>query len=100
MEQILYSRKQLAERWGYETTKAIEEMEKAGALTKVPAINSSTGGIRYHISQVEKVEQEGLEINPLSPLERRRLEKHIEALEKENEALYERLNSIRVAGGF
>lgn len=96
MKQILYSRKQLAERWGYDTTKVIEAMEKKGALTPIPKFD----GVRYHIEQIESIEAEGLEISPLSPLERRRLEKTIERLERENETLHERLNSIRVAGGF
>ena len=96
MEQILYSRKQLAERWGYDTTKVIEAMERKGVLTPIPKFD----GVRYHVEQIESIEAEGLEISPLSPLERRRLEKRIESLEKENEALNEKLNNIKMAGGF
>ena len=39
------------------------------------------------------------EVNPLSPLERKRLEKRISDLEKENQLMRERLNNCRMALG-
>ena len=96
MEQTLINRQNLAKRWDYESTKPIEAFEKAGVLTRVPLPNS----IRYSLEEIEKIESVGQDINPLSPLERRRLERKIEILERENEMLIQRLNNGKIALGF
>ena len=79
MEQTLISRQNLAKRWNYESTKPIEAFEKAGLLRRVPLPNS----IRYSIEEIEQIENLGQDINPLSPLERRRLERRIGLLKKD-----------------
>ncbi|MDB2075664.1 transcription factor [Clostridium paraputrificum] len=96
MGQTLINRQNLAKRWDYESTKPIEAFEKAGVLTRVPLPNS----IRYSLEEIEKIESLGQDINPLSPLERRRLERKIEKLERENEMLIQRLNNGKIALGF
>ena len=83
MEQTLFSRKQLAERWGYPTTKPIESLENKGILTRVPSFD----GVRYNIKQIEKIESVGIDVDPLSPIERIRKDRKIEQLEKEIEKL-------------
>ena len=90
MEQTLISRQNLAKRWNYESTKPIEAFEKAGVLRRVPLPNS----IRYSIEEIEQIENLGQDINPLSPLERRRLERRIELLKKENAKLKEMIIQI------
>ena len=96
MEQTLINRQNLAKRWDYESTKPIKKKKKAGVLTRVPLPNS----IRYSLEEIEKIESLGQDINPLSPLERRRLERKIEKLERENEMLIQRLNNGKIALGF
>ncbi|WP_034866951.1 hypothetical protein [Clostridium paraputrificum] len=78
MEQTLINRQNLAKRWDYESTKPIEAFEKAGVLTRVPLPNS----IRYSLEEIEKIESLGQDINPLSPLERRRLERKLKNLKE------------------
>ena len=91
MEQTLISRQNLAKRWNYESTKPIEAFEKAGVLRRVPLPNS----IRYSIEEIEQIENLGQDINTLSPLERRRLERRIELLKKENEELKMVINKVK-----
>lgn len=91
MEQTLISRQNLAKRWNYESTKPIEAFEKAGVLRRVPLSNS----IRYSIEEIEQIENLGQDINPLSPLERKRLDNRIELLEKENEELKKIINKVK-----
>ena len=93
MEQTLFSRKQLAERWGYPSTKPIETLETKGVLKRVPNFD----GVRYSIRQIEEIESVGINVEPLSPLERKRLEKKIEQLEKEKENLYKMINNCKIA---
>lgn len=92
MEQVLYSRKQLAERWGYPSTRGIEELENKGMLKRVPGLN----GVRYNIKQIEKLENIGLDIDPLSPIERIKKDRRISNLEAELEKLNGILASIKV----
>ena len=93
MEQTLFSRQQLAQRWGYDSTKPIETIEAKGALTRVPNID----GVRYHIREIESMEIAGLDINPLSSLERVRKEKEIERLKAEVEKLTDKLTNVKTA---
>ena len=95
MEQTLISRQNLAKRWDFTSTKVIENYEAEGILTRIPGLPSP----RYSVEEIMKIESIG-EINPLSPLERRRLEKRIAELELENQAIKEKLNNGRIALGF
>lgn len=78
MEKTLLSRQDLAGRWGF-TTNAIINYESEGLITRIPDIPSP----RYALSEILKIENLGKDVNPLSPIERRRLERRIEDLEKE-----------------
>ncbi len=89
----LISRKTLAERWDYDSTRAIVDMEQEGSITRIPEVSSP----RYSMEEILRIESLGKEANPLSPLERRRLEKRISDLEKENEMLNLKLTNIKAA---
>ncbi|MEG0297217.1 MAG: transcription factor [Clostridium sp.] len=78
MEKTLLSRKSLSERWDFTSTKVIENYEAEGIITRVPNLPTP----RYSVDEIMKIEIIG-NMNPLSPLERRRLENKIEKLEKE-----------------
>jgi len=91
MEQTLLSRNTLAERWDFESPQSIINYENEGVLTRNPNIKAP----RYYIEEVLKIEALK-EINPLSPLERRKLEKRIDDLEKELNLYKERFNSIKM----
>lgn len=93
MEKALISRKTLAERWDYDSTRAIVDMEQEGIITRIPEVSSP----RYSIEEILRIENLGKEANPLSPLERRRLEKRIEDLEKQLELLQSKLNKVQLA---
>lgn len=81
-DKTLFSRQSLAERWDFTSTKVIEKYENSGILTRVPSLSTP----RYHIDEILKIESLG-NTNPLSPIERRKLEQRAERLEKENEQL-------------
>lgn len=91
MQQTLFSRKQLAERWGYDSTRAIVDLEQEGVITRIPGISSP----RYSINEIEKIENLGKEVSPLSPLERKKLEVKINNLEKERDLLLSTLNKVK-----
>lgn len=91
MEQTLFSRKQLAERWGYPSTKPIEELENKGILKRVPAF----AGVRYSITQIEAIENVGIDVDPLSPVERIRKDKKIKELEDVVNNLKETIATIK-----
>ena len=91
MQQTLFSRKQLAERWGYDSTRAIVDLEQEGVITRIPGISSP----RYSINEIEKIENLGKEVSPLSPLERKKLEVKINNLEKERDLLLNTLNKLK-----
>ena len=90
MEQTLINRQNLAKRWDYTSTKVIENYEADGILTRVPGLPSP----RYSLEEVMKIETVG-EINPLSPLERRRLEKENAILKKERDLYKSKLTNIQ-----
>ena len=81
-EKTLLSRQSLAKRWDFTSSKVIEKYESLGILTRVSGLQTP----RYHIDEILKIESLG-NTNPLSPIERRKLEKRAERLEKENEKL-------------
>lgn len=95
MEKVLISRKTLAERWDYESTRAIVDMEQEGIITRIPEVSSS----RYSMEEILRIENLGKEANPLSPLERRRLERRIEELEREVEIYKAKIESVKIALG-
>jgi N-acetyl-beta-hexosaminidase len=92
MEKALISRKSLAERWDYDSTRAIVDMEQEGIITRIPEVSSP----RYSMEEILKIENLGKEFNPLSPLERRRLEKRIEELEKELNICKEKIEKAKM----
>lgn len=67
----LIGRESLAKRWDMKVSTVIK-YENEGIITRVPGIPSP----KYNIEEIMKVE--GSEINPLSPLERRRLEREVD----------------------
>ncbi|WP_300382103.1 transcription factor [Clostridium sp.] len=89
-EKTLISRQNLAKRWDYTSTKVIENYEAEGIITRVPGLPSP----RYSLEEIIKIETTG-EINPLSPLERMRFERKIEALEEEVDFYRQRMDTIR-----
>lgn len=92
MEKLLISRKSLAERWDYDSTRAIVDMEQEGIITRIPEVSSP----RYSIEEILRIENLGKEANPLSPLERRRFEKKVEDLEKELSLYKEKFTNIKM----
>lgn len=93
MNKALISRKTLAERWDYDSTRAIIDMEQEGIITRIPEVSSP----RYSMEEILRIENLGKEANPLSPLERRRLEKEIEEKDKRIAMLEARLNKVQLA---
>lgn len=92
MEKALISRKSLAERWDYDSTRAIVDMEQEGIITRIPEVSSP----RYSMEEILKIENLGKEANPLSPLERRRLERKIDDLGKELEMYKEKFRNLKM----
>jgi len=93
-EKTLISRNTLTERWDFDSPSTIINYEHEGILTRNPNFKAP----KYYMEEVLKIETLK-EINPLSPLERRRLERKIEELEKENMNLKDRLTNIKVLVG-
>ena len=93
MEKALISRKTLAERWDYESTRAIIDMEREGIITRIPEVSSP----RYSMEEILRIENLGKEANHLSPLERRRLEREIEEKDKKIAMLEAKLNKVQLA---
>ncbi|OSA88359.1 UNVERIFIED_ORG: transcription factor [Clostridium botulinum] len=91
MEKTLFTRKDLMERWGV-SYQSICNYENNGMLTRNPNFDNPM----YYEEEVTKIESLK-ELNPLSPLERRRLEKRIRELEDENAMLNTKLNSAKMA---
>lgn len=95
MGQILLSRRDLAKRWGFTSTKVIENYELNGIITRVPSIPTP----RYSLFQIEEIEAAGLELSPLSPANCRRLERRIEELEREVEMYKTKIENAKMALG-
>ncbi|MEG0668527.1 MAG: transcription factor [Clostridium sp.] len=91
MEKTLLSRKTLSERWDFTSTKVIENYETDGIITRVPSLPTP----RYSVDEIMKIETIG-NMNPLSPLERRRLENRINKLEKELEIYKNKFENIKL----
>lgn len=90
MDPVLLSRSTLAERWDF-SVNAIIAYEQEGVLTRNPNFKVP----RYYMEEILKIEALK-EVNPLSPLERKRLEKRVTDLETENAVLKDKLTSIRM----
>ena len=95
MEPTLISRAKLAERWDFENPNSLIKYENEGIISRNPNFKAP----KYYMEEILRIESLG-EINPLSQLERRRLERRIEQLERENEMLMQRLNNGKIALGF
>lgn len=91
-EKTLISRTSLAERWDFESPASIINYENEGLLTRNPNFKKP----KYYMEEVIKIEALK-EINPLSPLERRRLEKKISDLEEKLEQVNRKLDAVRQA---
>ncbi len=94
LEKVLINRKSLGERWDFDSPNTIITYEQNGVLTR----NTNFKVPRYYMEEVIKIESLG-EVNPLSPLERRKLEKRIKDLEDENSNLKDRIANIKVLLG-
>lgn len=86
----LFSRKELSERWGMSVDSIIKYEEK-GIISRVPKFDVP----RYAIDEIEQIENSGMKISPLSPIERKRLERRIEQLESENLTYRQKLEQIK-----
>lgn len=89
MEQTMISRETLAKRWDL-TTRTVINYELEGVITRNPNIPVP----RYNMQEILKLE--GADLNPLSPLERRRLEKKVDDLEKELALYKDKLTNIKM----
>lgn len=78
MEKTLLDRKELSERWGV-TTRTIINYEESGLITRNPHFDKPM----YYLEEIQRIDR--YNSNPLSPFERKRLE-------KENRELKEKLN--------
>lgn len=90
-EKVLLSRSSLCERWDFKSEQSLINYENDGTLTRNPNFKVP----RYYMEEIIQIEALK-EINPLSPLERRRLEKKVADLERENEMLKSKLVDIKV----
>lgn len=90
MEQILLSREDLAQRWNV-STRCIQRYEEDGIITRVSKLPTP----RYNINHIIKLE--GTELEPLSPLERRRMQQEIKDKDIIIKKLTEQLNIVRQA---
>jgi len=95
MEQTLLSRQDLAKRWRFSSTKVIENYELSGIIKRIPNLPTP----RYSLYEIEKLEMVGQDLNPLSPVQRMRLENKIKALEKELEMYKAKIENAKVALG-
>lgn len=94
MEQTLINRITLAKRWDFESPNTLINYENDGILTRNPNFKVP----RYYVDEILKIESLG-NINPLSPLERRRLDKRILDLEKELNFYKEKFNNAKMLFG-
>jgi hypothetical protein len=90
----LISRNTLAERWDFDSPNTLITYENEGVLTRNPNLKVP----RYYVEEILQIEALK-EINPLSPLERRRLERRVTDLENECAILKDKLINIKVLVG-
>ncbi|MFT8351155.1 transcription factor [Clostridium saccharoperbutylacetonicum] len=72
MNQMLLSRQDLAKRWNL-NPRTIVDYEQNGIIKRVPKLQVP----RYSLIQIEEIENAGFDLNPTSPIDRRRLEKKL-----------------------
>lgn len=89
---MLISREELAKRWDIKSTQTIINYENDGIITRVPEIPTP----RYRLVEIQKLE--GLEFNPLSPYERKRLEKEVAELSEKVRVQAQQLMKISALG--
>lgn len=82
---------ELMERWKLSES-SIRNMVASGNLKTIQGIP----GVRFSLKYIEDRESAGLEYDPLSPFERRRLEKENQSLRERVGALEDTLKKIRV----
>lgn len=90
MEQVLISRETLAKRWDV-TTRTVINYEQEGLITRNPNVPIP----RYNLEEIMRLE--GTDLSPLSPLERRRLERKIKDLEEERDLWKGKVDIIKTA---
>lgn len=90
MDKTLISRNTLAERWDFDSPQSLINYEHEGILTRNPNFKKP----KYYMEEILKLEALN-EINPLSPYERRRLEKTIEDLNRELQFYKDKLDNIK-----
>ncbi|WP_315074201.1 transcription factor [uncultured Clostridium sp.] len=90
MEKTLITRKDLMSRWGLSYS-TICNYEFNGTLTR----NSYFESPMYYMEEVIKIESLE-EPNPLSPIERRRLENKIKELEEKINYYEKKINNIKI----
>jgi hypothetical protein len=90
MSKVLLSRQSLAERWDFSSASVIAKYEADGIINRVKGIPTP----RYSLDEIEKIELIG-DVSPLSPIERRKLERKIEKLEAELEQYKRKFEIIK-----
>lgn len=89
MEEVFLTKKELAARWKC-TTQAIDDRVRDGIIRPV----RSLPGVKFRKADVLKLEEDPMD--PLSPLERRRLLREIERLNKELASVRSQMMKISV----
>lgn len=89
MEEVFLTKKELAARWKC-TTQAIDDRVRDGIIRPV----RSLPGVKFRKADVLKLEEDPMD--PMSPLERRRLVREIERLNQEVADYRARLMKISV----
>lgn len=89
MEEKLLSVKDLSIRWQKDEG-TIRRYVKEGILTPCKGVP----GMMFHVSYISKLE--GVELERLSPIEKRRMEREIESLKKQVETLSEVLREYQL----
>lgn len=86
MEQTLFTRKELARRWGISTS-TLDRRIKEGVISPVRGMTT----IRFNMSDILKAEGH----DKMSPIERRRLERDKEELQRRIRELEEECEQIK-----
>lgn len=86
MEKYMLSKRELASRWGISIS-TLDRRIKEGVISPVKRMTT----IRFNMSDILKAEG----YDKMSPFERRRLEREIEALKEENQELKEKHEGVK-----
>ena len=90
MSDVVLNASQLAKRWKCSSS-TISALIEEGKIKPCKALPKH----RFYLRYIEELEVQGLD-DPLSPMERRRLQAKIESLEKTISFLEDKLNQIQV----